>query len=225
MLDDVLERHAPEAYSGPRRGSPPAEITLRECMGRSSSRSAATTTRSLPRPRRGRLRPGFASSSGRPGRRTPRGDRLRRVPLDHRPSARGGRRPPGGVRTRGQVQPQGTTARVPRLGRLRRLRRGVQASMVASLRNGDPVVYIGDGWSDRCAALVADRRFARRFWLATSTAGVDYTPFDDFHTVREALLGPGAEWRPAPARAASRPRPGRPRSARAPPPSPSGSGP
>ncbi|MGN6377465.1 MAG: HAD-IB family phosphatase, partial [Gaiellales bacterium] len=33
--------------------------------------------------------------------------------------------------------------------------------LVSALDGSGPVVYIGDGWSDRCAALAADRRFAR----------------------------------------------------------------
>jgi 2-hydroxy-3-keto-5-methylthiopentenyl-1-phosphate phosphatase len=52
-----------------------------------------------------------------------------------------------------------------------------------------PVAYIGDGYSDRCAAIAADRRFARRFLAQDlDELGLPYTPFDDFHTVREALL-------------------------------------
>jgi 2-hydroxy-3-keto-5-methylthiopentenyl-1-phosphate phosphatase len=50
------------------------------------------------------------------------------------------------------------------------------------------VVYIGDGYSDRCAALAADRVFATRA-LATYLAdrGADHEPFDDFRDVKNAL--------------------------------------
>ena len=51
-----------------------------------------------------------------------------------------------------------------------------------------PVVYVGDGISDRCAALAADRVFARdglAAWLQSE--GVAYEPFDDLHDVRDAL--------------------------------------
>ena len=50
------------------------------------------------------------------------------------------------------------------------------------------VVYVGDGYSDRCGALAADRVFARR-GLATylDEQGVAYEPFDDLHTVAAAL--------------------------------------
>jgi HAD superfamily phosphoserine phosphatase-like hydrolase len=50
------------------------------------------------------------------------------------------------------------------------------------------VVYIGDGYSDRCAALAADRVFAIK-GLATYLAerGVPFEPFADFHAVAAAL--------------------------------------
>ena len=51
-----------------------------------------------------------------------------------------------------------------------------------------PVAYAGDGYSDRCAALVADRVFARAGladWLAGE--GVSFEPFDDLSDVMEAL--------------------------------------
>jgi 2-hydroxy-3-keto-5-methylthiopentenyl-1-phosphate phosphatase len=54
--------------------------------------------------------------------------------------------------------------------------------------NGDPLVYIGDGVSDRCAARMADLVFARAD-LARDLAidGVPFTPFEDFVEVRERL--------------------------------------
>lgn len=50
------------------------------------------------------------------------------------------------------------------------------------------VVYVGDGFSDRCAALAADRVFARD-GLARylESVGVAYEPFDDFRDVAAAL--------------------------------------
>ncbi len=51
------------------------------------------------------------------------------------------------------------------------------------------VVYVGDGYSDRCAALAADRVFARA-GLAEYLAdrGKDFEPFSDFHALSGALL-------------------------------------
>jgi 2-hydroxy-3-keto-5-methylthiopentenyl-1-phosphate phosphatase len=50
------------------------------------------------------------------------------------------------------------------------------------------VVYVGDGYSDRCAALAADRVFATK-GLARYLAerGAPFEPFSDFHDVSGAL--------------------------------------
>jgi 2-hydroxy-3-keto-5-methylthiopentenyl-1-phosphate phosphatase len=61
-------------------------------------------------------------------------------------------------------------------------------SVVEAMRGDAQVVYIGDGYSDRCAALAADRVFARRELAAYLDAdGVGYEPFEDFVSVRAAL--------------------------------------
>jgi 2-hydroxy-3-keto-5-methylthiopentenyl-1-phosphate phosphatase len=53
--------------------------------------------------------------------------------------------------------------------------------------NGE-VVYVGDGYSDRCAAQAADRIFARDgLALYLDEQGVAYEPFDDFHDVARAI--------------------------------------
>lgn len=53
---------------------------------------------------------------------------------------------------------------------------------------GAPYVYVGDGYSDRCAALAADRVFARDA-LATylKERGVPYEPFDELRDVAAGL--------------------------------------
>ena len=53
---------------------------------------------------------------------------------------------------------------------------------------GEPYVYVGDGYSDRCAALAAERIFARDS-LATHLdhLGVAYDRFYDLHDVANAL--------------------------------------
>ena len=50
------------------------------------------------------------------------------------------------------------------------------------------IAYVGDGYSDRCAALAADRVFATGP-LATylDERGVAFEPFDDFRSVARAL--------------------------------------
>ena len=61
-------------------------------------------------------------------------------------------------------------------------------STVDRLVDGDEVVYVGDGYSDRCAAEHADRVFARRGlarWL--DERGIPYEHFEDFHEVARSL--------------------------------------
>jgi len=57
-----------------------------------------------------------------------------------------------------------------------------------SLPKGDTLVYVGDGYSDRCAALAADRVFARGDLARYLTGrGTPFEPFEDFHDVAAAL--------------------------------------
>ena len=59
-----------------------------------------------------------------------------------------------------------------------------------ALAGGGPFAYVGDGISDRCVSLAADRIFARdglARWL--DECGTAYEPFDDLHDVRVALDG------------------------------------
>lgn len=63
-----------------------------------------------------------------------------------------------------------------------------QACKRGSLPPGTPLVYVGDGYSDRCAALVADRVFARAGLAAyLDGAGVAYEPFETLRDVVAAL--------------------------------------
>jgi 2-hydroxy-3-keto-5-methylthiopentenyl-1-phosphate phosphatase len=63
-----------------------------------------------------------------------------------------------------------------------------EACKRGGLPNGAPVVFVGDGYSDRCAALAADRVFARD-GLAEYLGGrgVSYEPFEDFVQLGAAL--------------------------------------
>jgi 2-hydroxy-3-keto-5-methylthiopentenyl-1-phosphate phosphatase len=51
-----------------------------------------------------------------------------------------------------------------------------------------PVVYVGDGYSDRCVALAADRVFARDGLVGyLEERGVAYEPFEDFVQLAASL--------------------------------------
>ena len=53
---------------------------------------------------------------------------------------------------------------------------------------GEPIVFVGDGISDRCVSGMADLVFARSYladWL--DERGDAYVPFDDFHQVIEGV--------------------------------------
>ena len=55
---------------------------------------------------------------------------------------------------------------------------------------GGPYAYVGDGYSDRCAALAADRVFARDSLARyLDEQRVRYEPFDTLADVAEALTG------------------------------------
>jgi 2-hydroxy-3-keto-5-methylthiopentenyl-1-phosphate phosphatase len=57
-----------------------------------------------------------------------------------------------------------------------------------ALPTGRPLVYVGDGWSDRCAALAADRVFARAALAEYLEAqGLRFEPFESFDDVAAAL--------------------------------------
>ena len=53
---------------------------------------------------------------------------------------------------------------------------------------GEPIVFVGDGISDRCVSGMADLVFVRSYladWL--DERGTPYVPFDDFHQVIEGV--------------------------------------
>jgi 2-hydroxy-3-keto-5-methylthiopentenyl-1-phosphate phosphatase len=58
----------------------------------------------------------------------------------------------------------------------------------ADLPAGEKVIYIGDGYSDRCAAQAADRVFARDTLAGyLDDRGVAYEPYEDFFDIAAAL--------------------------------------
>jgi 2,3-diketo-5-methylthio-1-phosphopentane phosphatase len=59
---------------------------------------------------------------------------------------------------------------------------------VTELAAGWPVVYVGDGFSDGCAAQVAHRVFARRRLASyLDELGLEFEPFEDFTQIIEPL--------------------------------------
>jgi 2-hydroxy-3-keto-5-methylthiopentenyl-1-phosphate phosphatase len=61
-------------------------------------------------------------------------------------------------------------------------------SIVRRFGGDGEVVYIGDGYSDRCAAEASDRIFATRGLAAyLAERGADFEPFEDFHSVARSL--------------------------------------
>ena len=63
-------------------------------------------------------------------------------------------------------------------------------SVVREFAGDDEIVYIGDGYSDRCAAEASDRVFATA-GLARylDERGLPYERFDDFHQIAGSLNG------------------------------------
>lgn len=54
---------------------------------------------------------------------------------------------------------------------------------------GGEIIYIGDGYSDQCAAQAADRIFARRRLASyLLERGVPFEPFDDFFQVARGIV-------------------------------------
>ena len=200
--DGLLERHAPEAYAEAERGLAEGRLTLRQCMqqefapvrGDHDAIVAETVAAA-------RVRPGFrefveAMEAA--------GHRLVVVSGGFESVIRPVLEQAGAahlpvIAHEFRITPQGTTIDFHADADCEVCGEECKRGVVAELRDGLPVVYIGDGYSDRCAALAADRRFARRFLARDlDELGVEYTPFEDFHTVREALLGPGAVKAPGP---------------------------
>ncbi len=200
--DGLLERYAPDAYALAERGLQAGTLTLRECMtmefGPVRGDHDALVAEAV---REARVRPGFAEfvraaeaaghrlvvvSGGfesiiRPI--------LAREGADHLPV----------IAHEVRFTPEGTTLEFRHGEDCRVCGQECKRSVVDELRNGNQVAYVGDGFSDRCAAVAADRRFARHSLARDlDRMGLDYTPFRDFHDVREALLGPDADVAPDP---------------------------
>ena len=61
-------------------------------------------------------------------------------------------------------------------------------SIVQRFGGEGEIVYIGDGYSDRCAAEASDRVYATRGLAAyLAERGTDFEPFEDFYSVARSL--------------------------------------
>jgi 2-hydroxy-3-keto-5-methylthiopentenyl-1-phosphate phosphatase len=191
-LDDVLEQYAPEAYEEAERGLSEGRLTLRECMamefapvrGDHDSIVADAVRAAVVRPGFGE----FVRAAEAAGHRivvvSGGFESIIRPVLDREGA---GHLPVFAHEAR--ITADGTTVEFRHWDDCDVCGEECKRSIVAGLRDGCRVVYVGDGYSDRCAAIAADRRFARRHLAQDlDDMGLDYTPFDDFHTVREALF-------------------------------------
>jgi 2-hydroxy-3-keto-5-methylthiopentenyl-1-phosphate phosphatase len=194
--DALLERYAPDAYELAEQGLQAGTLTLRECMTMEFAPVRGDhETLVAEAVQDARVRPGFAEFVRAA---QAAGHRLVVVSGGFesiiRPIlAREGASDLPVFAHEARFTPDGTTLEFRHGENCDVCGEECKRSVVDDLRNGNAVVYIGDGYSDRCAAVAADRRFARHSLARDlDRMGLAYTPFDDFHTVREALLGPGA---------------------------------
>jgi 2-hydroxy-3-keto-5-methylthiopentenyl-1-phosphate phosphatase len=190
--DNLLERYAPEAYAEAERGLAEGRLTLRECMQREfapvrgdhEAIVAETVEAAQVRDGFGEFVEAMEAAGNRlvivsGGFESVIRPVLERAGAAHLPV----------MAHEFRITPDGTTLDFRADAGCGVCGEECKRGVVESMRDGLPVAYIGDGYSDRCAAIAADRRFARRFLARDlDELGLDYTPFDDFHTVREALL-------------------------------------
>ena len=190
-LDWLVRRHAPEVYDEVERALLAGEITLHECIRREFEAIRGDhDTIVAEAVEAARVRPGFTELAAAAAER---GDRVVVVSSGFeeviRPVLAGaGLDDLEVVAHRVRFGPQQTTVEFRHGEACPTCGQECKRSVIDERRNGRPVAYVGDGYSDRCAALVADRRFARRGLARYLDAeGVEYVPFDDFYEVDEGL--------------------------------------
>ncbi len=190
--DGLLERHAPAAYAEAERGLAEGRLTLRECMEREFAPvrgdHAAIVAETVEAARVREGFPEFVEAMEAAGNRlvvVSGGFESVIRPVLERAGA--GHLPVLAHEFR--ITPEGTTLEFRADADCDVCGEECKRGVVEGMRDGLPVAYVGDGYSDRCAAIAADRRFARRHLARDlDELGLDYTPFDDFHTIRDALL-------------------------------------
>jgi 2,3-diketo-5-methylthio-1-phosphopentane phosphatase len=190
-LDWLVRRHAPEVYDEVETALLAGEITLHECIRREFEAIRGDHDEIVGEAvEAARVRPGFAEFATSA---EERGDRVVVVSSGFEQVIRPVLAAHGldgleVVAHRVQFTPEQTTVEFRHGDPCPTCGQECKRSVVDTLRNGRPVAYVGDGYSDRCAALVADRRFARR-GLARylDGEGVGYVSFDDFYDVEAGL--------------------------------------
>jgi 2-hydroxy-3-keto-5-methylthiopentenyl-1-phosphate phosphatase len=192
VLDMICSRHAPVATAAAEAALVRGEIGLDECIRREfegiRGDHDALVAEAVDA---ARMRPGFAefvSAADAAGHRVvvvSSGFRSVIEPLLERARVGDLELIANDVR----FSPQGTRVRFRRGPRCDRCGERCKRPVVAALDGSRPVVYVGDGWSDRCASEAADRRFAcGSLARHLERQGLAYTAFEDFHDIRAALL-------------------------------------
>jgi 2-hydroxy-3-keto-5-methylthiopentenyl-1-phosphate phosphatase len=190
-LVDIVQEQAPEVFEQVEEDLQAGRITLRECIAREFEAVRGAHDEIVERAvSRVRVRPGFADlvASAQAA-----GHRVVVVSSGFESIITP-------VLEREGVQPVHVVAHDVRFapdGSAVEFRHGVvctvcdqecKRSVVDELRGDAPVVYVGDGYSDRCAALASERIFARdglAEWL--DSEGIAFEPFGDLRDVLAAL--------------------------------------
>jgi 2-hydroxy-3-keto-5-methylthiopentenyl-1-phosphate phosphatase len=191
LLDVVCSRHAPAASAAAEAALVAGEITLNECIRREFEAIRADHDQIVAECLElGRLRPGFerfvagARAAGHRVVIVSSGFHAIIGPILEEAGLGDLEVFANDVR----FSPQGTQVSFREGELCEHCGEACKRPLVRSLNGGAPVVYIGDGWSDRCASAAADRRFARRSLASyLDGQGLEYDDFDDFDEIAEAL--------------------------------------
>jgi 2,3-diketo-5-methylthio-1-phosphopentane phosphatase len=190
-LVDIVQEQAPEVFDQVEEDLQAGRITLRECIAREFEAVRGPHDEIVSRAvSRVRLRAGFpelVSSAQRAGHRvvvvSSGFESIIRPVLE-----REGVPPVDVVAHDVRFAPGGSTVEFRHGEVCTVCDQECKRSVVDGLRGEGAVVYVGDGYSDRCAALAADRVFARRELAEYLDAdGVEYERFEDFVGIRAAL--------------------------------------
>ena len=194
--DGLLEKYAPEAYVEAERGLSEGRLTLRECMeqefaavrGDHDAIVAETVAAARVRPGFGEFVEAIEAAGNRLVVVSGGFESVIRPVLE-----RAGAGHLQVISHEFRITPEGTTIEFMADADCDVCGEECKRAVVRELRDGyATVVYIGDGYSDRCAAMDADVRFARR-GLARflDDAGADFAWFTDFERITDASSSAG----------------------------------